>query len=70
MTKFFEEEITTERKKKGQLPESLPIIPLRNTVLFPQQIMPLSIGRDKTLKLIGEHVDSNRVIGVVAQLLR
>ncbi|KAB2881387.1 endopeptidase La [bacterium] len=68
MTKTFEEQISLkEKKKKGQLPESLPIIPLRNTVLFPQQIMPLSIGRDKTLKLISEFSDANRLIGVVAQ---
>ncbi|MBL7958653.1 endopeptidase La [bacterium] len=68
MTKTFEEQILLkDKKKKGQLPESLPIIPLRNTVLFPQQIMPLSIGRDKTLKLISEYSDANRLIGVVAQ---
>ena len=68
MTKTFEEQITLkEKKRKGQLPESLPIIPLRNTVLFPQQIMPLSIGRDKTLKLVSEYSDANRLIGVVAQ---
>ncbi len=65
MTKFFEEE--PEKKKKPQLPTELPIIPLRNTVLFPQQIMPLSIGRDKTLKLINEFAESKGVIGVVAQ---
>jgi ATP-dependent Lon protease len=68
MTKTFEEQIVTrDKKKKGQLPETLPIIPLRNTVLFPQQIMPLSIGRDKTLKLVSEYSDANRLIGVVAQ---
>lgn len=68
MTKTFEEQIVTkDKKKKGQLPDSLPIIPLRNTVLFPQQIMPLSIGRDKTLKLVSEYSDANRLIGVVAQ---
>lgn len=65
---MFEEQLTAkEKKKKGQLPDSLPIIPLRNTVLFPQQIMPLSIGRDKTLKLVSEYSDTNRLIGVVAQ---
>lgn len=68
MTKTIEELISTkEKRKKGQLPDSLPIIPLRNTVLFPQQIMPLSIGRDKTLKLVSEYSDANRLIGVVAQ---
>lgn len=69
MTKNLDEQISTkEKKKKNQLPTSLPIIPLRNTVLFPQQIMPLSIGRDKTLKLVSEHSDANRLVGVVAQI--
>lgn len=69
MTKTLEEQISTKEKKKrgGQVPDSLPIIPLRNTVLFPQQIMPLSIGRDKTLRLVSEFADANRLIGVVAQ---
>ncbi len=69
MTKTLEEHLMTDGKKqkKGQLPESLPIIPLRNAVLFPQQIMPLSIGRDKTLKLVSEHFDDTRLVGIVAQ---
>ncbi len=69
MTKTLEEHIMTKEKKtkRNQIPDLLPIIPLRNTVLFPQQIMPLSIGRDKTLKLVSEHSDVNRLIGVVAQ---
>jgi ATP-dependent Lon protease len=53
--------------KKTQLSETLPIIPLRNTVLFPQQIMPLSIGRDKTLRLVSDYSEVNRLVGVVAQ---
>jgi ATP-dependent Lon protease len=69
MTKSLEEQILAKEKKvkRGQIPETLPIIPLRNTVLFPQQIMPLSIGRDKTLKLVSDHSDVSRLIGVVAQ---
>ncbi len=54
--------------RKTGIPETLPIIPLRNTVLFPQQIMPLSIGRDKTLKLVSDYSEANRLVGVVAQL--
>lgn len=69
MTKTFEEQMNPEntKSKRGQLPPTLPIIPLRNAVLFPQQIMPLSIGRDKTLKLVSEHSESNRLVGIVAQ---
>jgi len=68
MTKPSEDLLKDKKSKKNPLPDLLPIIPLRNTVLFPQQIMPLSIGRDKTLKLIAEHSDLNRVVGVVAQV--
>lgn len=69
MTKSDTSVIPSREKKprKTQLPDVLPIIPLRNTVLFPQQIMPLSIGRDKTLKLVSDHSDVNRLVGVVAQ---
>ncbi len=69
MTKSDASVVPSREKKtrKTQLPEILPIIPLRNTVLFPQQIMPLSIGRDKTLKLVADHSDVNRLVGVVAQ---
>lgn len=68
MTKTTEETLNIEKKTKHALPDSLPIIPLRNTVLFPQQIMPLSIGRDKTLRLVSDYSDTNRIVGVVAQL--
>jgi ATP-dependent Lon protease len=62
------EPIDQEKTRKTGIPDTLPIIPLRNTVLFPHQIMPLSIGRDKTLKLVSDYSDANRLVGVVAQL--
>ncbi len=50
-----------------QIPDSMPILPLRNTVLFPGVIIPVNIGRDKSLKLIQESYKQNMLIGVVAQ---
>jgi len=47
--------------------ESYPIMPLRNTVLFPQQVIPIYIGRDKSLKLINELPTNSKHIVVVAQ---
>jgi len=47
--------------------ESYPVMPLRNTVLFPQQVIPIYIGRDKSLKLINELPAKNKHIVVVAQ---
>ena len=62
MTPEDEEEINKE-----QLPESLPILSLRNTVLFPGVVIPITAGRDKSIKLINDANKGSKVIGVVAQ---
>ncbi|MGV8992848.1 MAG: endopeptidase La [Flavobacterium sp.] len=49
------------------LPETLPILPLRNTVLFPGVVIPISAGRDKSIKLINDANEGSKIIGVVAQ---
>ncbi|MBU1880758.1 endopeptidase La, partial [bacterium] len=49
------------------LPEILPIIPLRNSVLFPHQIIPLAVGREKSLNLLNDVRDKMKYIGVIAQ---
>ena len=50
-----------------QIPDTLPILPLRNTVLFPGVIIPINIGRDKSLKSIKDSYRQSALIGVVAQ---
>ncbi len=50
-----------------QIPDTLSILPLRNTVLFPGVIIPINIGRDKSLKLIKDSYRQSALIGVVAQ---
>jgi len=52
---------------KESLPESLPILPLRNTVLFPGVVIPITAGRDTSIKLINDANNAGKVIGVVAQ---
>ena len=52
---------------KENTPEVLPILPLRNTVLFPGVIIPITIGRDRSVKLIKEADKGNKTIGVVSQ---
>ena len=47
--------------------ESLPILPLRNTVLFPDVVLPITVGRTKSLKLVKEIYEGNKKIGVVSQ---
>ena len=56
-----------EAMSKEKLPEILPILPLRNTVLFPGVVIPITAGRDKSIKLINETNKGNKVIGVVSQ---
>jgi ATP-dependent Lon protease len=62
MTPEDEEEINNE-----DLPEILPILPLRNTVLFPGVVIPITAGRDTSIKLINDANNGTKVIGVVAQ---
>ncbi|NRA93743.1 MAG: LON peptidase substrate-binding domain-containing protein, partial [Psychroserpens sp.] len=49
------------------LPETLPILPLRNTVLFPGVVIPITAGRDASIKLINDANNGGKVIGVVSQ---
>jgi len=49
------------------VPEELPILPLRNTVLFPGVVIPITVGRDKSIRLIREYYKLGRIIGVVGQ---
>ncbi|MBL4668436.1 MAG: endopeptidase La [Flavobacteriales bacterium] len=57
-----EEQINAE-----ETPDELPILPLRNTVLFPGVVIPITVGRDKSIKLIQEAYKGNKTLGVVSQ---
>ena len=58
---------TSDRPEAGRLPLSLALLPLRDTVLFPQSILPLAAGRAASLKLIEEAARGDRTIGVITQ---
>ncbi|WP_127844907.1 endopeptidase La [Psychroflexus aestuariivivens] len=62
MTSEDEEEINRE-----ELPDDLPILPLKNTVLFPGVVIPITAGRDKSIKLINDANNGSKIIGVVSQ---
>ncbi|XHP74803.1 Lon protease 2 [Arenibacter antarcticus] len=62
MTAEDEEEINNEK-----LPNTLPILPLRNTVLFPGVVIPITAGRDSSINLIKDANNGSKVIGVVSQ---
>ncbi len=51
----------------ANVPDVLPILPLRNAVLFPGVVMPISVGRTKSLSLVREAYTGSRVVGTVAQ---
>ena len=52
---------------KEDIPAVLPILPLRNSVFFPGGVLPLAVGRQKTIALIKDAVRDDQVIGVVTQ---
>tara|TARA_R110002050_G_scaffold2491_4_gene14289 strand:- start:2036 stop:4492 length:2457 start_codon:yes stop_codon:yes gene_type:complete len=56
-----------EQMNSETLPETLPILPLRNTVLFPGVVIPITAGRDKSIHLIKDANNGSKVIGVVSQ---
>ncbi|MBS7320631.1 MAG: endopeptidase La [Myroides sp.] len=57
-----------EAMNKEEVPTELSILPLRNMVLFPGVVIPITAGRDKSIKLINDAMKGDKTIGVVAQL--
>lgn len=49
------------------VPDELPLLPLRNTVLFPGVVLPITVGRDKSIKAVNDAYKSDKLVGVVAQ---
>lgn len=56
-----------ERMNSQDFPTDLPILPLRNNVLFPGVVIPITVGRDKSIKLIQDANKGEKIIGVVSQ---
>ncbi len=52
---------------RSDVPELLPVLPLRNTVLFPGVVIPITVGREKSIRLIREYYKKNKIIGTIAQ---
>src|SRR6056297_356126 len=62
--------MSEEEEKKlteSEIPDNIPILPLKNTVLFPGVVVPITVGRDRSLALVKEAYETNKTIGVVAQ---
>jgi ATP-dependent Lon protease len=56
-----------ENDKITSAPDNLPVLPLRNTVLFPGVVLPITVGRDKSIKAVNDSYKANKLIGVLAQ---
>ncbi|MEO6582853.1 MAG: LON peptidase substrate-binding domain-containing protein, partial [Ferruginibacter sp.] len=56
-----------EQDKNLVIPDILPLLPLRNTVLFPGVVIPITVGRDKSIKAVNDAYKADKLVGVVAQ---
>lgn len=64
---LFSLEEDDESKEGETFPDTLPILPLKNTVLFPGIVTPITIGRDKSIRAVQKAYEDNRYIGVLSQ---
>jgi len=60
---------SNEDPEKLKLPDLLPILPVRNTVLFPGVVLPITVGREKSIKLVKRSYKGDKIIGVVSQIM-
>lgn len=60
-------ESDAESNEKIDIPSEIALLPLRNTVLFPGVVLPITVGRDKSIKAVTDSYKGNKLIGVVAQ---
>lgn len=56
-----------KRMSESEIPEHLPILPLKNTVLFPGVVIPITVGRDRSLSLVKQAYDTHKTIGIITQ---
>ncbi|GAC1586169.1 MAG: endopeptidase La [Ginsengibacter sp.] len=56
-----------ESADDANIPEELPLLPLRNTVLFPGVVLPITVGRDRSIKAVNDAYKSDKLVGVVSQ---
>src|ERR1700744_5790226 len=60
-------ETDNENLNDIEIPKELPVLPLRNTVLFPGVVLPITVGRDKSIKAVSDAYKADKLIGVIAQ---
>src|SRR5438477_9017386 len=55
----------TPQARVGEIPAELPVLPLKETVVFPQSMTPLAIGQERSVKLVEDAVDGERLLALV-----
>src|SRR6478736_1655123 len=50
-----------------EIPDEVPLLPLRNTVLFPGVVLPITVGRDKSIKAVNDAYKADKLVGVISQ---
>ncbi|MGH2921409.1 MAG: endopeptidase La [Gaiellaceae bacterium] len=63
MTELFDEEVVAD---EVEIPSTLPVLPLKDTVVFPDSMMPLAIGQERSIKLVDDVVSGDRLIALIA----
>src|SRR5437763_5695745 len=57
--------LTEERIEELEIPAELPVLPLKETVVFPQSLAPLAIGQERSIKLVDDVVSGDRLLALV-----
>src|SRR5947207_6960989 len=63
MTEILDEQLEIE---DVELPSALPVLPLKDTVVFPDSVLPLAIGQERSVRLVDDAVEGNRLLALVA----
>jgi len=63
MSELFEEQVDVD---DVELPSELPVLPLKDTVVFPDSVLPLAIGQERSVRLVDDAVSGNRLLALVA----
>ncbi len=67
MDEMFDSKVVIDQNDNNIIPEQLPILPLRDTVVFPNIVSPLVVAREKSVQLINDVLAGNRILGLAAQ---
>ena len=63
MTEFFDEGVAVD---EVEIPSTLPVLPLKDTVVFPDSMLPLAIGQERSIALIDDVIAGDRLVALVA----